>query len=57
MSFLKWLANNPEEPEESQLSLLGDSQPLTKQQRLDSAIVNKDFNRTIGTVLPRGDAF
>lgn len=47
MGFLKWLADNPEESEESQLTLFGNSQPLTKQQRLDSAIVNRDFNQVI----------
>lgn len=47
MSFLKWLAENPDEPEQVQLSLFGDSPKLTARERVDGAIVNKDLNKTI----------
>lgn len=47
MKFLRWLARNQEESDESQLDLFGGSQGLTKRERVDGAIVNKDLNRTI----------
>lgn len=47
MSFLQWLAGKQEEPEESQLDIFGGSQGLTKRERVDGAVVNKDFNQEI----------
>lgn len=46
MGFINWWQNNKEETY-SQLSLLGDSQPLTRHERVDSATVNKDFAKAI----------
>jgi hypothetical protein len=46
MGFLSWLKENPES-NESQLDLLGSSQPLVKRERVDGAIVNKDFRAAI----------
>jgi len=46
MGFINWWQNNQEETD-SQLSLLGDSQPLTRHERVDSATVNKDFTKAI----------
>lgn len=46
MGFINWFQNNKEETD-SQLSLLGDSQALTRHERVDSATVNKDFTKAI----------
>ncbi|MEP1075181.1 hypothetical protein NDI52_07215 [Leptolyngbya sp. PL-A3] len=46
MGFINWWQNNQEETD-SQLNLLGDSQPLTRHERVDSATVNKDFTKAI----------
>lgn len=46
MGFINWWQQNKEETD-SQLSLLGDSQALTRHERVDSATVNKDFTQAI----------
>lgn len=45
MSFLKWLASNPEDSEETQLDLLNSSKPI--RERVDGRTVRKDFARSI----------
>lgn len=47
MGFLNWFKDNQEEPEESQLDLLGNSQPLTRHERVDGATVRNDFTKEI----------
>lgn len=51
MGFLQWLAGNQEEPEKEQLSLdLNGHNPnsnLQRRERVDGAIVNKDYRRAI----------
>lgn len=46
MGFIDWFKNNKAETD-SQLSLFGDSQPLQRRERVDSATVNKDFTKAI----------
>lgn len=46
MGFINWWQQNKDETD-SQLSLLGDSQELTRHERVDSATVNKDFTQAI----------
>lgn len=46
MGFINWWQSNEEETD-SQLSLLGDSQTLSRHERVDSATVNKDFTKAI----------
>ena len=46
MGFINWWQSNAEETD-SQLSLLGESQTLSRHQRVDSATVNKDFTKAI----------
>jgi hypothetical protein len=46
MGFINWWQQNKEETD-SQLSLLGDSQALTRHERVDSATVNQDFTKAI----------
>jgi hypothetical protein len=46
MGFLNWWQNNAPETD-SQMDLFGNSQDLVQQERVDGAIVNKDFNRVI----------
>lgn len=46
MGFINWWHDNKEETS-SQLSLLGDSEPLTRHERVDGATVNQDFTRAI----------
>lgn len=46
MGFIDWWQNN-KEATNSQLNLLEESQPLVQHERVDSATVNKDFNKAI----------
>ena len=46
MGFINWWQSNAEETD-SQLSLLGESQMLSRHERVDSATVNKDFTKAI----------
>lgn len=46
MGFINWWQNNKDETD-SQLSLLGDSQPLTRSERVDGATVFKDFSQAV----------
>jgi len=46
MGFLSWWRNNAPEPD-SQLDLFGNSQDLAQSERVDGAIVNRDFNAAI----------
>lgn len=46
MGFLNWWQNKAPETD-SQLDLFGNSQELVQQERVDGAIVNKDFNKAI----------
>lgn len=46
MGFLNWFQDNKEDSD-SQMTLFGDSQPLTQHERVDGATVNKDFNKAI----------
>lgn len=51
MGFLQWWANNQEEPQEQQLSLdLNGHSPdaeIQRPERVDGAVVNKDFRQAI----------
>jgi hypothetical protein len=46
VGFLKWLENNAEDLD-TQLDLFGNSQKLRQHERVDGAIVNRDFNNAI----------
>jgi hypothetical protein len=46
VDFLNWWKNNKEETD-SQLNLFGSSQSLTPHERVDGAIVHKDFQKAI----------
>ncbi len=46
MGFLNWWRNNSQQSD-SQLDIFGNSQELAQQERVDGAIVNKDFNKAI----------
>lgn len=46
MGFINWLRNNTDDSD-SQLDLFGNSQPLTRHERVDSATVHRDFQQAI----------
>lgn len=46
MGFLNWFQDNSSESD-SQLNLLGDSQPITPHERVDGTTVYKDFSNAI----------
>jgi hypothetical protein len=47
MGFLNWFKSNPDEVQESQLDLFGNSTELTRRERVDGATVRNDFTKTI----------
>jgi len=48
MGFLSWWQNN--NTEDQQLSLTGESHSLARHERVDGAIVNKDFQKSVKNV-------
>jgi hypothetical protein len=55
MGFLNWWNENKTSQEDSQLDLFGGSNPL-KRERVDGAVVNKDFNAAIKQASVLGSA-
>ena len=47
MGFIDWFKNNASEETDSQLDLLGNSQPLARKQRVDRVDVHEDFKAEI----------